>query len=211
MGPVIVAVAIASTGSKVGEIMWTGICDRPDLQGLVLLRMYVTSKLYNNSNCDIGCMYMNLLPTINDYFNSLWPRHICRHFPDDIFKYIFLNENEWIAINVSVKCFPKSVISNILALIEIIVWRHPGDKPSSQPVMVSLLTHICVTRPRWVKWGYESRLYFKFGTKLYCSKYVREQWWFFYAVYIGSHMFWSSCVKHSTESLLNPKFSKKSD
>ena len=26
----------------------------------------------------------------------------------------------------------------------------PGDKPLSEPMMVSLLTHICVTRPQWV-------------------------------------------------------------
>ena len=29
-------------------------------------------------------------------------------------------------------------------------WRRPGDKPLSEPMMVSLLTHICVTRPQWV-------------------------------------------------------------
>ena len=28
--------------------------------------------------------------------------------------------------------------------------RRPGDKPLSEPMMVSLLTHICVTRPQWV-------------------------------------------------------------
>ena len=31
-------------------------------------------------------------------------------------------------------------------------WRRPGDKPLSELMMVSLLTHICVTRPQWVKW-----------------------------------------------------------
>ena len=46
-----------------------------------------------------------------------------------------------------------------------------------------------------------------------CSKYLRDQWWFFNAVYIGSiswclQMFWSSCVEHSTRSFLNPNFSK---
>ena len=30
-------------------------------------------------------------------------------------------------------------------------WRRPGDKPLSEPVMISLLTHRCVTRPQWVK------------------------------------------------------------
>ena len=29
-------------------------------------------------------------------------------------------------------------------------WRRPGDKPLSEPMMVRLLTHICVTRPQWV-------------------------------------------------------------
>ena len=30
-------------------------------------------------------------------------------------------------------------------------WRRPGDKPLYEPMMVSLPTHICVTRPQWVK------------------------------------------------------------
>ena len=34
-------------------------------------------------------------------------------------------------------------------------WRQPGDKPLSEPMMVRLPTHICVTRPQWVK--YQSR------------------------------------------------------
>ena len=35
-------------------------------------------------------------------------------------------------------------------------WRHPGDKPLSEPMMVSLPTHICVTRPQWVINAYVS-------------------------------------------------------
>ena len=30
-------------------------------------------------------------------------------------------------------------------------WRRAGDKPLSESMMVSLLTHICVTGPQWVK------------------------------------------------------------
>ena len=30
-------------------------------------------------------------------------------------------------------------------------WRWPCDKPLSEPMVVSLLTHICITRPQWVK------------------------------------------------------------
>ena len=30
-------------------------------------------------------------------------------------------------------------------------WRRQGDKPLSEPMMVRSLTHICVTRPQWVR------------------------------------------------------------
>ena len=30
-------------------------------------------------------------------------------------------------------------------------WRWPGNKPLSEPMLVSLLTYICITRPQWVK------------------------------------------------------------
>ena len=30
-------------------------------------------------------------------------------------------------------------------------WRRPGDKPLSEPMMVNLPMHMCVTRPRWVR------------------------------------------------------------
>ena len=75
-----------------------------------------------------------------------------RHFADDIFKCLFLNENVSIPIKTSLKIVPKSPINNIPALVQIRAWRRPGDKPLSEPMMVSLLTHICVTRPQWVKY-----------------------------------------------------------
>ena len=73
-----------------------------------------------------------------------------RHFADDIFKCIFLNENVWIPIKTSMKFVPKGPINNISALVQIIAWRRPGDKPLSEPMMVSLTTHICVTHPQCV-------------------------------------------------------------
>ena len=60
-------------------------------------------------------------------------------------------ENEWILLKISLKFIPKVRISNIPELVEIMAWRRPGDKPLSEPMMVSLLTHVCVTRPQWVK------------------------------------------------------------
>ena len=40
-----------------------------------------------------------------------------RHFPDDIFKCIFLNENVFISIKISLKFVPKGQINNIPALV----------------------------------------------------------------------------------------------
>ena len=81
--------------------------------------------------------------------NTLRPRQNGRHFADDIFTCIFLSENAWIPIKISLKFVPKGPINNIPALVLIMAWRRPGDKPLSEP-MGRLKTHICVTRPHWV-------------------------------------------------------------
>ena len=82
-------------------------------------------------------------------FIPLRPRQHGRHFADDTFKHIFLNENVIISIKISLKFVPKGPINNIPALVQIMAWRRPGDKPLSEAMMVSLLTHICVTRPQY--------------------------------------------------------------
>ena len=74
--------------------------------------------------------------------NTLRPRQNGRHFPDDIFKWIFLNENVWISVKISLKYVPKGPINNIPALVQIMAWRRSGDKPLSEPMMVGLPTHI---------------------------------------------------------------------
>ena len=60
-------------------------------------------------------------------FNTLRPRQNGRHFVDDIFKCIFLNENVWIAIKISLKFVPKDSINNIPALVQIMAWQRAGD------------------------------------------------------------------------------------
>ena len=80
---------------------------------------------------------------------TLRPRQNGPHFPDDILKCIFLNENVWIPIKISLKFVLQGPINNISALVQIMAWRRSGDKPLSEPMMISLLTHICVTRPQW--------------------------------------------------------------
>ena len=81
-------------------------------------------------------------------FNTLRPGQNGRHFADDTFNRIFVNENVRISIKFSLKFVPKDPINNIPALVQIMAWRRPGAKPLSEMVMVSLLTHISVTRPQ---------------------------------------------------------------
>ena len=85
------------------------------------------------------------------WVNTLRPRQNGRRFADDTFKRIFLNENVRISIKISLKFVSKGPINNIPALVQIMAWRRSGDKPLSEPMMASLLTHICVTRPQWDK------------------------------------------------------------
>ena len=82
--------------------------------------------------------------------NTLRPRQNGRHFPDDIFKWVFWNENVWISINISLKFVPRGLINNIPTLVHVMAWRRPGNKPLSELMMVRLPTHTCVTRPQCV-------------------------------------------------------------
>ena len=76
-----------------------------------------------------------------------------------IFQAIFWNGFSWMKLydfrlNTLLKFVPKGPINNIPALVQIMTWRRPSDKPLSEPMMVNSLTHICVSRLQWVKmWG----------------------------------------------------------
>ena len=85
------------------------------------------------------------------HINTLRPRQNARKFPVDIFKCIFLNENVYILIKVSLRFVPKGPMNDIPALVQIMAWHWTGDKPLSEPMMLNLLTHICITRPHWDK------------------------------------------------------------
>ena len=61
------------------------------------------------------------------------------------------NASSWIEIfEFRLKCNWNITVNIISALVQIMAWHRPGDKPLSEPMIVSLLTHICFTRPQWV-------------------------------------------------------------
>ena len=89
-----------------------------------------------------GGSYININYNVLMCLNTLRPRQNGRHFPDDVIKCIFLNESIWISIEISLKLVPKGPINNIPALVQIMAWHRPGDKPLSEPMMVRLPTHM---------------------------------------------------------------------
>ena len=106
-------------------------------------------RIDHNKTSNYWCPVFGLA-ILEFQFNTLRQRQNGRHFADDIFKWIFLNENIWIPIKISLKFVPKVLINNIPALVQKMAWCRPSDKPLSEPMMVCLLAHICVTRPQWV-------------------------------------------------------------
>ena len=83
------------------------------------------------------------------FLSTLMPRQNGRHFVD-ISKWTFLNENIRILIETFLKFVTMGPIDNIQALVQIMAWHRPGDKPLPEPMTVNLVTHICVTRLQWV-------------------------------------------------------------
>ena len=75
-------------------------------------------------HCRLGTYRMSCLLSASTRLNTATPRQNARHFADDIFKCIFLNENVWISIIISLKFVPRGQINNIQALVR-------GDKPLS--------------------------------------------------------------------------------
>ena len=54
----------------------------------------------------------------------------------------YMNEDVRISIKISLMIVPKGPINNIAALVQIMAWRRSDDKPLSEPMMVSLMTHM---------------------------------------------------------------------
>ena len=88
------------------------------------------------------------------YLSQCWPRSLApygvtrpqwinkprlrqngHHFADDLFKYIFFNENIWISIEISLKFVLKCPIDDMPALVQIMAWRLFSAKPLSEPMM----------------------------------------------------------------------------
>ena len=103
-----------------------------------------TDKLTTKLLFASGCLQLPL---------THWGRDKMDAISQTTFSYAFswMKIFEFRIFEISLKFVPKDPMNNIPSLVQIMAWRRPGDKPSSEPMMISLPTHICVTRPQWVK------------------------------------------------------------
>ena len=81
------------------------------------------------------------------------PKQNGRHFPDDIFKWIFLYDSIYISIKISLKFVPQGPINNIPGLVQIMAWRLTGDKSLSETILAfvgdAYMRHSASMKPCW--------------------------------------------------------------
>ena len=129
---------------------YQGLCSNVEIKDCFhcWLRKYIyQTKSKSQMQSWIGMSNKWWYPDIKLVVNTLRPRPHRRRFADDIFKCIFFNENCCILNKIPLKFVRKGPIDNNPALVQILAWRRLGDKTFSEPMMVSLPTHICVIWP----------------------------------------------------------------
>ena len=94
---------------------------------------YTKKKMATKS--DIYHTVYQCLKMYVPFVNKLRPRKNGHHFPDDIFKWLFLDEIFWISIEIILRFVPRGPLNNIPTLIYIMAWCRSGDKPLSEPMM----------------------------------------------------------------------------
>ena len=88
------------------------------------------------------------LSTMGWKYLSMWRSQETTY--SHIFTRIFMNEKFCILIRILLKFVAEGPTDNKSALVQVMAWCRTGDKPLSEPLMVSLLTHICITWPPWI-------------------------------------------------------------
>ena len=123
-----------------GHIAWLSFQER--LAYLISLTSHRTSLISATHNFRFS------YGGFNSSLSRLNVSHSGRHF-----KCIFFKKIDKFPNQISLKFVPMSPIDNKPALVHVIDWCRPGEKPLSEPMIVSLQTYICVTRPQWVNGG----------------------------------------------------------
>ena len=74
-----------------------------------------------------------------------WP-----HFEQDIFKFIYLNDNCCILIQIILKFVPKGLAIHIHASVQKMAYVNQATSHYRNKRRPSLLTHVCINRSQWI-------------------------------------------------------------
>ena len=112
--------------------------------GTLIIPVYVDDLAPNGVGPVRGHSYIRYINT-----SRLKPKN--RRSPDDILKRIFLNESCIIVMKISLRFFvPRDPMNNIPAMVQIMAWHRKAASYYLKQWWLSLMTHICDTRPQWV-------------------------------------------------------------
>ena len=119
----------------------------------------LTDLNFSSAPDSLNLQHEGMVSWRDDHWNNCEKWFLSTHWDQDkmatIFQMTFSNAFSWMKIywfllRFHWSLFPKCPTENIPALVQIMAWHWSGDRPLSEPMMVSLLMHICVTLPQWV-------------------------------------------------------------
>ena len=95
--------------------------------------------IWISDGLDYWCIYASL--SLNGLtWERLRLRQHSWHFADNTFKCIFLYDNHYILITISLKFVPEGPIDNKSWLVQVMAWCQTGTKPLPEPMM----TQTCI-------------------------------------------------------------------
>ena len=97
---------------------------------------------------------------VSCFFKIIQATHWGRQKIDAILKTIFWNTFYW----MKMYWLPLKLHCNIFLMDQLTISHHwfrwwrgrPSNKPFFEPMMIILLTHVCITRPQWVKTAHKT-------------------------------------------------------
>ena len=120
--------------------------------GLILSRYTSERKHFVNS-----CALVNMILNNSRCLLHIEPRRRqsltrCGRDRTDVISqtifWMYFLEGECMNFDINLEFVTKGPINNIPALVQIMAWRWPGDRPLCEPMMIRIPTLICVTLPR---------------------------------------------------------------
>ena len=110
--------------------------------------------------------------------NSSPPGQKAAILAENIFKCIFVNENDRILLQISLKFVPRSPTDNKWALVQVMAWRPIGDKPLPEPMIAQLTDAYMQHNGELSDGGFPPFIHQAyFNSTIFAQVPVNQPWW----------------------------------